>query len=390
MMPPYIREREMDKQKKELSIAILLCSVYLTVLCTENLGDPSTLSPSIVSPACTTLIPNRPTPTNKPRITIEHPTANLGKVRPNKQYTCSFPFKNAGNALLEIKGIQSTCQCSTPELEKKKYAPGESGTIVVHFQSSPLEGSTSKRLYVLSNASDSPRAMLTIKADVVVPWEVVPHKIELDYRAAEFGIVPITVRSKDGTPFRITHAASPNNAITLSPGPDNEGVERITRAASSDNAITLSPDPDNEGVEHVLRLKVNAELIKKGESGRIVIKTTHPEFTILSVPYTMRPEFEVFPRRIIFFNVRSQEPSVRHITVTNNYGEDFKITLVKSLKGHMKVLGFERENATAKVTVECLIPESATPRYFGDDIEIRINESRVYRVPCNVWIGEKR
>jgi hypothetical protein len=366
MMPPYIREREMDKQKKELSIAILLCSVYLTVLCTENLGDPSTLSPSIVSPACTTFIPNRPTPTNKPIITIEHPTANLGKVRPNKQYTCSFPFKNAGNALLEIKGIQSTCQCSTPELEKKKYAPGESGTIVVHFQSSPLEGSTSKRLYVLSNASDSPRAMLTIKADVVVPWEVVPQKIELDYRAAEFGIVPITVRSKDGTPFRITHAASP------------------------DNAITMSPDPNNKGAEHVLHLKVNAELIKKGESGRIVIKTTHPEFTILSVPYTMRPEFEVFPRRIIFFNVRSQEPSVRHITVTNNYGEDFKITLVKSLKGHMKVLGFERENATAKVTVECLMPESATPGYFSDDIEIRINESRVYRVPCNVWIEGKR
>jgi hypothetical protein len=301
-----------------------------------------------------------------PRIQIDHPTEDLGEVKPNTQYTCRFSFKNVGAAPLTIKTVLSTCSCSTAKLEKNEYAPGESGTVIVQFKSLPVEGSVIKYLHVLSDDPETPRSLLTIKAAVAVPWDVVPENIKLDLRKRDSGVVPITIRSKDGRAFRITSVASPNNVIT-------GGF-----------------DPNCLATEQVLRAKVDVEAVRKNDSGRIVIETTHPEFRFLTVPYTTEPEFEIFPQRIVFFGVGAQEQNVRYVTIRHNYGEDFKLASVKSLNGHMKVLNTEQNGPNAKLAVACQLPVQAlTAGYLNDELEIRCDKGQIYRIPCSIWLTDR-
>ena len=96
-------------------------------------------------------IPEEKTPVLK----VEKPVHDFGKVAPNKKYNCQFEFKNVGDAQLKIAKIQSTCGCTVPQLKKKIYAPGESGTVHVAFRTPTRAGKTSKRLYILSNDKKS-------------------------------------------------------------------------------------------------------------------------------------------------------------------------------------------------------------------------------------------
>jgi len=63
------------------------------------------------------------------QISFENLICDLGEVGTGSKNACEFKFTNKGKSVLNITGIKNTCGCTVPELEKKQYAPGESGTI---------------------------------------------------------------------------------------------------------------------------------------------------------------------------------------------------------------------------------------------------------------------
>ena len=352
----------MDKQNRNIQI-VLLSTICLIATRAKELDAYSILVPEFVSPVYTMVSTNEPKHT--PRITFERTNVKLGNIRPNKNYKCSFPFKNTGKSLLEIKGIQSTCRCSTPELTKKEYAPGESGEIIVQFLSSSLEGNSEKNLYVLSNDPETARSKLIITANVVFPFEVKPEKLELDCRKADFGAVPIIIRCKDGKSFGISGFSSP------------------------DECITANFDPAHCAIEHIIHPKINAKTIRKRPSGYIQIQTTHPEFSFVSLRYAIQSEFKIFPRRIVFFNVVPEEKYTREISVKNNYGENFRITSVKSIEKQIEVLHTDYEGSNAKLTIMCCLPVSAVKAgYLSDDLEICVDDEQVFKIPCTILLSD--
>ncbi len=45
-----------------------------------------------------------------------------------------FEFKNTSNRAVTITGLDTSCSCTLAELEKRIYAPGESGRVHVMFE----------------------------------------------------------------------------------------------------------------------------------------------------------------------------------------------------------------------------------------------------------------
>jgi len=87
-----------------------------------------------------------------PRISFEKTVHDFGQVSPGeKGNTCQFNFTNTGSALLIIGKIKSTCGCTVPALSKKRYEPGETGTIAVKFSTRNLSGSVTKSIYFNTN-----------------------------------------------------------------------------------------------------------------------------------------------------------------------------------------------------------------------------------------------
>jgi len=59
-----------------------------------------------------------------------------------------FHFTNTGDETVIIKDVRSSCGCTIPKLEKKEYAPGESGEIHAVFTFGARVGTQMKRISV--------------------------------------------------------------------------------------------------------------------------------------------------------------------------------------------------------------------------------------------------
>lgn len=64
----------------------------------------------------------------------------------DEQSTAVFRFTNTGDQPIEILRVQSSCGCTVPELDKEKYAPGESGEIRALFTFGSRQGRQMKRI----------------------------------------------------------------------------------------------------------------------------------------------------------------------------------------------------------------------------------------------------
>ena len=62
--------------------------------------------------------------------------------------TVKFPFKNTGDQKVTIFAAESDCGCTTAGLEKKDYAPGESGVITANFTIGNRNGPQVKQIRV--------------------------------------------------------------------------------------------------------------------------------------------------------------------------------------------------------------------------------------------------
>ncbi|MHC4216720.1 MAG: DUF1573 domain-containing protein [Planctomycetota bacterium] len=288
-----------------------------------------------------------------PVIEVKVRSHDFGKVGPNKKYTCKFNFSNVGKGTLKITKIQSTCGCTVPQLKKKSYKQGESGTIDVTFRSPSREGKTTKPLYILSNDKKNPKFKLTLKADIELKMAFEPKSLKLSLKAENADAKPITITSKDGRPFA------------------------IKSFTASRQVITADFDPTVEATEFVLEPKVDMAKLKQNLKGNIKIAVTHPDSGNISIPYS---------------NADPLKPVDKTVWITSNYGDKIEIESISSLNGHMEVLSRQHEENNVKLEIRVISPAKAdkSKRYFRDELKIKVKDSKDDLViRCNGWYPRK-
>jgi hypothetical protein len=92
-------------------------------------------------------------PVAGPAITFEEVKYDFGSVVAGGTVDHTFKFKNTGTAPLVISNIGVSCGCTTPEWTKAPVAPGKTGTISAHFNSTGKMGMQNKVLTIESNAT---------------------------------------------------------------------------------------------------------------------------------------------------------------------------------------------------------------------------------------------
>ncbi len=125
--------------------------------------------------------PAKPTqPEKAPKIRIDRTVHDFGTLFEDagKQRT-KFIFTNEGEGELRIQNVATTCGCTTPEMEKLVYAPGESGELVVYYDPHNRKGPQNRKVTIHSNDPASPRLPITIEANVKRMIEIEPAIIRL-------------------------------------------------------------------------------------------------------------------------------------------------------------------------------------------------------------------
>lgn len=94
-----------------------------------------------------------------------------------------FRFTNTGNAPVTITGISSSCGCTVPALEKRTYAPGESGEIVAKFT---FGGRLGRQVKTVAVTTDEPGARPTVLTfDVEIPEVITARPLFLLWRRGD-------------------------------------------------------------------------------------------------------------------------------------------------------------------------------------------------------------
>ncbi len=329
-----------------------------------KLKSESPVSEPVISPAKTETAPEANEP--EPRIEIEKSSHDFGEVGASTKNTYEFKFTNVGTAVLKIKKVQSTCGCMVPELQKKEYAPGESGVVKVTFSAPARKGVSRKTLYIHSNDKKNPRAKLTITARVAPKVDYKPRKLNLSLKEENGGCPDIVLRSLDNRLFLI------------------QGIK------SSSNVITIDYDGSKRAKEFVLKPKVDMEKIRKRMRGNVEIKLSHPQCKEVSISYHMLSEFKLDPPTFIILKAEPQKPVSKKLSVLSNYSEDFEIESTRSKDGMIKVLSREKSGNGYGFELEITPPPIKDDvNKFTDVFYVKIKGAEELRIVCLGFYSNK-
>jgi hypothetical protein len=151
-------------------------------------------------------------------------------------FTAVFSFRNAGKNKVTIDEIKSTCGCTTAELAKREYAPGESGSIKVVFTFGERVGKQHKSVGVITTEGDETTQVM-LELFVTIP-ESVTISPRIHYWAinADPTAKPMNIRfgeSVNGKPVKAYMFSENSNFILTQPELQKDGSYQMSLTPKS-------------------------------------------------------------------------------------------------------------------------------------------------------------
>ena len=97
-------------------------------------------------------------------IEFETEVIDYGTIAQNSDGSKIFAFTNTGDAPLLITKVKTSCGCTVPSYSKTPILPGESGELVIKYDTKRL-GAFTKTITVMSNAEGGNKT-LKIKGNI--------------------------------------------------------------------------------------------------------------------------------------------------------------------------------------------------------------------------------
>jgi len=86
-----------------------------------------------------------------------------------------FAFENTGDTSITIESLTAECNCTTAQLDKATYAPGETGVVSMVFEPGDRRGPQIKQVVVATDDPDRPRTMLEMRVSIRERVQVRPR-----------------------------------------------------------------------------------------------------------------------------------------------------------------------------------------------------------------------
>ena len=122
-----------------------------------------------------------------------------------------FHFTNTGKKAVDIGQIESSCGCTTAELEQRHYEPGASGDIIARYTVGSHVGLQTKTISVASSDREQP-TMLTLAVQVPEILRITPPYVVWKH-GEEAKAKQITLELLQDTPITDISAQSSNAGI---------------------------------------------------------------------------------------------------------------------------------------------------------------------------------
>lgn len=203
----------------------------------------------------------------EPALVVDRLNYDFGETLQGTKIDTIFRFQNAGDEVLEISGLRSSCGCTAALLSTHKLVPGAVGELRVTFDSQGFRGPIQKRVTFETNDPKHTAVTFGLRGNVKVELFLQPNRIN-------WGIV------KKATPLvaELEIVNRSNKNITLQP----------PTTTSAGIVAELSPFKIAPGEESHLKISAEFPAGKKRLAGYILIKSDFPGTPQLKVPVSAR------------------------------------------------------------------------------------------------------
>jgi hypothetical protein len=187
----------------------------------------------------------------------ENPEQTFTAKPLDKVVVAKFRFTNVGTTSLKITGLQPSCGCTTTFLEKKDYAPGESGEIEAKFKFGGRVGHQEKWIVVTTDWVPPQPAILRFAVNISEAMTIQPELVM--WRVGD-QLKPKTIRIvvSDEIPEKVVSVKADNAAVKLElreirPGKELEILVTPTTTSQPGSATLLirtDYPPENPGTHY--------------------------------------------------------------------------------------------------------------------------------------------
>ena len=127
-----------------------------------NSGNTAAPAPGAAATPAAAEVPTGPTTT----IEFTESTFDFGTIDEGEKVSHVYKFKNTGSEPLIIKDAKGSCGCTVPQWPKEPIAVGETGEMLVEFNSKGKSGAQNKRVTITANTNPG-QTFINIKGEVI-------------------------------------------------------------------------------------------------------------------------------------------------------------------------------------------------------------------------------
>ena len=237
----YLHSIRNTRRASLLALAGLSVSALITSGCGSEVPAATSNLPVAVTVQEPTMSEVTPPVVSGAKLRFKTLTHDFGKVDDTDELHYEFEFTNEGDQTLEIGEIKPSCGCTTTELKKMVYWPGEEGAIELVFHPKGY-GSQTKTITVKSNSRGSERIVVYIKSCVSPFVQFEPRTVRFDAVPSSEGReqeVTVTCRDPEAV-FGSPQCTHPNFEVEWTSPPQNGSGKfrvRLKPGAAKGNVI---------------------------------------------------------------------------------------------------------------------------------------------------------
>jgi len=202
-----------------------------------------------------------------PTLIVEQLTHDFGEIIQGDKITETFRFRNAGDKVLEISRLRSSCGCTAALLTSRRLEPGAMGELTLTFNSSGFKGSVQKRVTFSTNDPAHPSVGFVLKGKVTPELTLTPSRINWGVVTRTEPLQSKVVLSNESTKSILLHSPTVTNSA-------------ITAKLS---ALEIEP-----GKQVILTVSALFPEAKKRLAGYVMIVTDLKQFPQLGVSVSAR------------------------------------------------------------------------------------------------------
>lgn len=310
-----------------------------------------------------------------PRLVIEQPIHDAGQVRRGARLEVVFTLANTGDAELLIRDAQPACGCTVARFDER-IAPGATGTLHATLSTGGLEGPVAKSITLLTNDPASPKALVTIKADVLAFVTVVPSYariLQVQTLAPAVSVLQIWSEDDPALEIRGVEASAP-------------WIEVAARRATTEELRAGAP-----AAQWRLEVSLRPDAPLGPLSHRLLVRTSHPRQPELEIPLSgfVRPILSPAPAAADFGRIGASAPKNRFVLKLFNFGKE-SVELRSAVTDLAFVtVAVTPEEAGRRFRIELLLAPDAPKGKFEGTLRVETSSSAmpVVEVPVRGRVG---